>query len=373
MKKILLISNYKPGIGGINAQVDLLQQFINQEDGWHASIFSTKGNPIRRCIAFIKLLCKVRRYDILHIHACSYWGMVPAVFGIIAGKLWHKRTIITYHGGEANEYFAKHVGFVKRWLGRANQVIVLSGFLKEVFDQYNIPCVVIPNIVVLQPQQKRTRDIAPRFISIRHLEPLYNIPCILQAYEQVLKHYPDATLDILGRGSLREELEAYVEEHHLTGVTFVGQVPNQQIYDYLAKADIMLSAPKIDNMPVSLLEAMNAGLLVISSRVGGVPYMIEEYDMAIGNGQWAIDDETNRQSPNSLIASPHRLIASSPHRLMRPTGLLFESGNADDLAKKMIWALAHPAEVQTITTNAQAEVQKYEWENVKQQLMKVYE
>ena len=359
--KILYISNYKKGIGGINAQVDLLYTYLNQEEGTVADIFSTKGNPLRRCTVFFQLLCKARRYDVLHIHACSYWGMVPAVFGVIAGKLWRKRIIITYHGGEAKEYLAKHVGFVKRWLGRADQVIVLSGFLKEVFDRYDIPCVVIPNIVVLQPQQKRTRDIEPKFISIRHLEPLYNIPCILQAYEQVLKVYPDATLDILGKGSQREELEAYVEEYQLKGVTFVGQVPNQQIYDYLAKADIMLSAPKIDNMPVSLLEAMNTGLLVISSRVGGVPYIIND-----GLGFSGAENSAAETTASSLIAS-------SPHRLKRPTGLLFESDNADELAKKMIWALEHPEEVKQIIAQAQTEVQKYAWENVKQQLMKVYE
>lgn len=333
MKRILLISNYKPGIGGINAQVDLLQQFINQEDGWQADIFSTKGNPIRRCIAFIKLLCKARTYDILHIHACSYWGMVPAVLGIIAGKLWRKRTIITYHGGGAEEYFDKHAAFVRRWLGRADEVIVLSGFLKEIFDQYQIPCVVIPNIVVLRPQTERTTTIAPKFISIRHLEPLYNIPCVLQAYEQVLKHYPEATLDILGQGSMRADLEAYVQEHKLTGLTFVGQVPSDKIYDYFANASIMLSAPKIDNMPVSILEAMNAGLLVISSRVGGVPYMIDD----------------------------------------GKTGLLFESENSNDLADKMLWALEHSKETDNMICAAQKEVQKYSWENVKPQLMKIYE
>ena len=353
--KILLISNYKRGVGGINAQVDLLQSYL-QQDGWQADIFSTKGNPIRRCIAFLKLLCKARRYDILHIHACSYWGMVPAVFGILAGKLWRKRTIITYHGGGAEEYFVKHAAFVRRWLGRANQVVVLSGFLKEIFDQYQIPCVVIPNVVILCPQTECTTTIAPKFISIRHLEPLYNIPCILQAYEQVLKVYPNATLDILGRGSQREELEAYVEEHQLTGVTFVGQVPNQQIYDYLAKADIMLSAPKIDNMPVSLLEAMNAGLLVISSRVGGVPYMIND-----GLGFSGAEN------------SAAETTASSPHRPKRPTGLLFESDNAQELADQMIWALEHPEEVKQMIAQAQTDVQKYTWENVKQQLLKVYE
>ena len=366
--KILLTANYQHGIGGINAQVDLLYTYLNQEDGIKADIFSTKGNPLRRCIAFLLLLCKARRYDVLHIHACSYWGMVPAVLGVIAGKLWRKRIVITYHGGEAAEYFAKHVGVVKRWLGRANQVIVLSGFLKEIFDQYDIPCVVIPNIVVLQPQQKRTRDIAPLFISIRHLEPLYNIPCILRAYEQVLKVYPKATLDILGRGSQREELEIYVQEHRLSGVNFVGQVPNQQIYDYLAKADIMLSAPKIDNMPVSLLEAMNAGLLVISSRVGGVPYMINEAIRL--EGYKAIRQEKNGKADDTL---PNRPIAQSPDSLKRPTGLLFESDNADDLAEKMQWALEHPEEVKQIIAQAQIDVLKYAWENVKPQLMKIYE
>jgi glycosyltransferase involved in cell wall biosynthesis len=330
--KILYISNYKKGIGGINAQVDLLHTYLNQEDGIKADIFSTKGNPIRRCIAFVKLLCKTRKYDILHIHACSYWGMVPAVFGIIAGKLWRKRTIITYHGGEAKDYFAKHAAFVRRWLGRADEVIVLSGFLKEIFDQYQIPYVVIPNIVVLRPQTERTTTIAPKFISIRHLEPLYNIPCVLQAYKQVLKQYPEASLDILGQGSMRAELETYVQEHNLTGVRFIGQVPNDKIYDYFAKASIMLSAPKIDNMSVSILEAMNAGLLVISSRVGEVPYMIEE----------------------------------------GKTGLLFESENSNDLADKMLWALEHTEEANNMILAAQKEVQKYSWENVKLLLMKVY-
>ena len=81
--------------------------------------------------------------------------------------------------------------------------------------------------------------------------------------------------------------------------------------------------------------------------------------MAIGNGQWAIDDETNRQSP----------IANRPNKV---TGLLFESGNADELAEKMIWALEHPEEVKQIIAQAQVDVQKYAWENVKQQSMKVY-
>lgn len=334
MKRILLISNYKQGMGGIHAQVEMLHSHLNQEEGIAAYIFSTKGNTLIRVWKFLCLMCIVVNYDILHIHACSYRGMLPAVLGIIAGKLHRKKIIITYHGGEANQYFAKHTKFVRRWLGKADKVIVLSGFLKEIFNRYNIQSVIIPNIIELHPivKQESINYVAPRFISIRHLESLYNIPCILKAYKKVLEQYPNASLDILGQGSLRDQLIKYVQNNNLTGVRFLGQVPNSEIYSYLKKATIILSAPKADNMPVSLLEAINAGLLVISSKVGGVPYMIAH----------------------------------------QQTGLLFESGNVEQMAEQMIWALEHPKEVNDIIVRAQQDVQKYSWENVKQQLFKVY-
>lgn len=333
MNRILLISNYKHGIGGISVQVELLHKHLNQEDCYQADIFSTKGNLICRFLSFFKLLFITTQYDLLHIHACSYLGMVPVVFGIIAGKLWRKRIVITYHGGEASEFFAKHESFVRKWLGLADEIIVLSGFLKKIFNHYNIPCVVIPNIVELRPSIQRRFDILPHFISIRHLEPLYNIPCILQAYEQVIKYYPKSRLDILGRGSQLEELKKYVKKHNLTGVNFVGQVPNERINEYFSKANIMLSAPKIDNMPISLLEAMNAGLLVISSRVGGVPFIIDE----------------------------------------GKTGLLFESGNVKEMTEKILWALEHSRETKDMITKAQKMVQQYSWKNVKQLLFMIYD
>lgn len=333
MKKVLFISNYQKGLGGISAQVDLLQHYM-QQDGYVADIFSTKGNPILRILAFFRLLRIAGQYDVLHVHGCSDWGMLPVVYGVLAGKLYHKRVVITYHGGEAETYFNRHGAFAKRWLGRADKVIVLSGFLKNVFNQYSIPCEVIPNIVSLRPDLYIQREtIQPKFISIRHLRELYNIPCILRAFERVQKEIPEASLDILGQGDQRPMLEEYVREHGLQHVQFVGQVPNTEIYDYLNKNDILLSAPRIDNMPVSLLEAMNAGLLVISSRVGGVPYMIKD-------GR---------------------------------TGLLFESDNDEELAEKMLWAARHPEECIAMTKAAHEDVKKYTWESVKPKLLSIYD
>lgn len=348
MKRILFISNYRKGIGGISSQVELLQRYINEplrsvsleqgslSDGYRADIFSTKGNAVKRIWLFFKLMCIAKQYDILHIHACSEWGMLPAVYGIVAGKIWHKRIIVTYHGGGAAEYFAEHAAFVRRWLERTDVVIVLNGYLEKVFKEYNIPCVVIPNVIELRQDIYRSKtEIRPKFISVRTLSEMYRVDLILQAYKHILEHYPDATLDILSDGDKRAELEQYVRDNHLSGVRFVGQVPNGRIYDYLQKNDILLSAPIVDNMPVSIMEAMNAGLLVISSRVGGVPYMIEH----------------------------------------RKTGLLFD-GLKDEgvkgLKAEIIWALKHQTESVAMIEKSHQDVQKYSWLNVRKQLLPLY-
>lgn len=360
MKKILYISNYKTGLGGISTQVDLLCSAVNAEhsaqqgkseelrgkSAYHADIFSTKGNPIKRGWMFFKLLWAARRYDVLHMHGCSDWGMLPVVYGVIAGKIWRKRIVVTYHGGGANDYMAGHADFARRWLGRADKTIVLNGYLKKVFDEHQIPCVVIPNIVPLREDVYQSKKgIAPKMISVRHLTDLYRIDLIIRAFAKVAEKYPEATLDILGQGDKRLELERLVvsDERLADRVHFIGQVPNEKMYDYLKANDIMLSAPKIDNMPVSLMEAMNAGVLVISSNVGGVPYLIEH----------------------------------------QKTGLMFEvrvkseelRGKSEEaaLAEQILWALENQKECVGMIEKAHEDVQKYSWDNIRKQLLPLYE
>lgn len=330
--RILLICNYKPGVGGISGQVEILQRKL-RKDGYTADIFSTKGSFLWR-IGLLRRLCKqLKTYDILHIHCCSGWGFLPAVVGVAVGYRQKKRIVLTYHGGGGERFFDQHSQLVRHYLMRTDQNIVLSGFLAQVFDQHRIPYTVIPNIIELDGSHYRERiNMCPNYICARAHEPLYNIPCILRAFKKVLTELPEATLTLVGDGSQHNTLVELAKEMQLQNITFTGRVDNSEIYRQLDRADIMLSAPTVDNMPVSLLEAMNAGLLVISSRVGGVPYMIED----------------------------------------EKTGLLFDSDNADQLAERMLWAIAHPSESLAIVRRARQEVDRYQWTNVKDKLYTAY-
>lgn len=330
--KILLISNYAEGVGGISVQVKLLRDLLRGE-GYVCDILSTKGSIAKRIKAVFALLSKGRKYDVFHIHACSDRGFLPAVLGISIGRLLRKRIILTFHGGGAESFFRQKQKFVKHYLNKTTANIVLSGFIGRVFDQYGIKYTVIPNVLEADDSAFKVRtDIKPRFISIRSLTETYNIKCTLKAFGTVQKEYRDAVLTLLGDGPLKSELEQYVKELHLQNVTFVGQVPNMEIYRYLDEADIMVSSSRFDNMPVSVLEGFKAGLLVIASNVGGIPYMIED-------GQ---------------------------------NGFLFESDNDREMAEKMMAAVKYPERSLEMIKKAHLSLKQYTWEVVSTRLLPLY-
>lgn len=329
---ILLICNYKKGVGGISGQVEILQKML-RSDGHIADIFSTKASVMQRVLLPTKLRRLCKNYDVIHIHCCSGWGFMPAFIGITVGRRLGKRIVLTYHGGGGERFFEKHHCLVKHYLSRTDANIVLSGFLANVFDQHNIPYTIIPNILELDDTWFRQRDIIkPNYICTRAHEPLYNIPCILKAFQIVQSSLPEATLTLVGGGSIHDQLVKQANDMNLDNVSFTGKVDNKDIYGHLNHADIILSAPTIDNMPVSVLEAMNAGLLVISSRVGGVPYIIDD----------------------------------------GKTGLLFENDNHKQLAELMLWAINNQVIVKNIIQNAHKEVSHYSWENINKQLYAIY-
>ena len=332
MKSILLISNYKQGAGGISVQVGMLRSSLSGM-GYPVSIFDT-GRGIRQKLrATFRLRDEGRKYDVFHIHCCSGIGFFPAIIGIRAGRRLGKRVVLTYHGGGAEEFFSKHRKIVKRYLSRTDANIVLSGFLGEIFDRYAIPYIVIPNIIRLNGDIYRERnEIKPDFISIRTLRPIYNVICIVKAFQTVKAQVCEATLTIAGDGISRKELEQYVLDHQIKDVRFVGQVKNEDIYDFIDKADIMVSAARTDNMPVSVLEGFNAGVLVIASNVGGVPYMIE--------------DGVN--------------------------GYLFRDDDADELADKMMSAIMQPDNSIRMIHEAHASLGQYSEEAVISRITELY-
>ena len=113
------------------------------------------------------------------------------------------------------------------------------------------------------------------FLSVGRLEEQKNHLNLIRAFSDFSKECGDRIiLNIIGEGSKRSELEETIKDLNCKESVFLlGE--KEDIYKYLSETDIFILPSKWEGMPISLIEAMNSGVPIIASDVGGVPDMIE--------------------------------------------------------------------------------------------------
>jgi glycosyltransferase involved in cell wall biosynthesis len=270
---------------------------------------------------------RLLRTDVVVAFSAGYWSFLLApVPAILLGRLLGRRVILYYHTGEAEDHLRRHGWFAKPLMRLAHRVVVPSDFLVEVFARYGLVSISVANFIEINTMPFRERTIlAPRFLSNRNLEELYNVPCTLRAFAAIQKELPNAVLIVAGSGSQEQMLRRMVKSLGLDNVSFVGSVPPEQMGSLYDAADIYLNSPNIDNMPLSIIEALACGLPVVSTDAGGIPFVIR--------------NEVN--------------------------GLLVERNDDVGMAAAALRLLREPDLATCLTTTARAEVvERYSWEAV---------
>lgn len=270
------------------------------------------------------MLWRVRRYDIIHIFSASYYSyslsVMPALF---IARLYGKKSILNYRSGEAEDHLENWRTAVPtiRW---ANEIVVPSGYLVDVFARYGLRARAINNIVELDRFTFRERQpLRPVFLTSRLLEPLYNVPCVLRAFAIIQQHYPEAKLTIAADGYLRPELESLARDLKLRNAEFIGFVPFEKMPALYDAADIYLSATNIDNMPSSITESMACGLNVVTTDGGGaIPYIM-----------------TNEVTGLIVDRDDHEALAAGALRLLNDNEFALQLvRNAHEASRKFTWA-----------------------------------
>jgi glycosyltransferase involved in cell wall biosynthesis len=288
---------------------------------------------VRQPIYLFQLWRGLKGADIAHIFSASYSSFLVAV----APALWvawrrGAKTLVHYHSGEARDHLQRFPGAC-RALKRADRLAVPSGYLGDVFREFGLQAQAIPNVVDCSQFAFRVRrDVRPHLICTRGFHPYYCVDVVVRAFARVQKVFPQARLDLVGAGPLEKEIRALVRELKLTGVEFKGVVAHDEIGRLYDQADIFVNASKLDNMPVSILEAFASGLPVVSTEPEGMRYLVE-------NGR---------------------------------TGLLSVPGDARALAENVLRVLRDPELAEGLVSNARRETERYSWGGVREQWMEVY-
>lgn len=280
------------------------------------------------------LFARVRKYDVIHIFSASYLSFLLAPTpAILIAKLYGRRVVLNYRSGEAADHLQRWSRTALPIIRLADRIAVPSGYLVDVFRQFNLAACPVFNFVDTERFRFRKREpLKPIFLSNRNLEPMYNVACVLRAFAVIQQRFPEARLTIAGDGSERAELENLSQELNLRGAQFVGRIAPEHMQDLYTAADIYLNSSNIDNMPGSILEAFASGLPVVTTNAGGIPY---------------------------IVTDEH-------------TGLLVPCDDPEALAEQAIRLLENQQFASKIIMRAHEECRKYNWDAVKNEWLNLY-
>jgi glycosyltransferase involved in cell wall biosynthesis len=219
------------------------------------------------------------------------------------------------------------------WENLIDRYIALTEFSRQKFVAAGLPeekIAVKPNFIPVDPGERSSLG---RFaLYVGSLSEAKGVWTLLHAWQTNKLSIP---LRIVGDGPLRSELMTFARRNDLDNISFTGQLPHSRVLNLMKKARCLIFPSEWhEPFGLTLLEAFACGLPVISS---------------------------SSESLRDLV---------QPDR----TGLVFSAGNSQDLADKVHWAWANPAEMRTIGKNGRAEYQaKYTAERNYPMLMKIYD
>jgi len=183
--------------------------------------------------------------------------------------------IFWLHGGNLAEFAGRHPERVRRVLARGRVSVAPSKFLARPFGAR-----VIPNVVDLDQYPYRHRpQVAPRLLWMRTFHELYRPDLALRVLERL--KVTGATLTMAGQDKgLLAETRRRAAEMGLD-VRFPGFLDAEGKRREFAGHDVFLNTNRVDNAPVSILEAAAFGLPVVSTDVGGIPSLLRDGEEAL--------------------------------------------------------------------------------------------
>ncbi len=114
-----------------------------------------------------------------------------------------------------------------------------------------------------------------RLLTVGRLEPIKGYHVLLDACAALERAGVPWTLEMVGDGRLGDSLRQRARELDIADrVRFTGPVPQERLSEVYERSDALVVSSFMEGVPVVLMEAMSKGLLVVSTRVGGVPELV---------------------------------------------------------------------------------------------------
>lgn len=275
MPGILFVGNFLSSRGSNRTYCEEMADRIELR-GWRVFRTSDRANKVARLADMVATAWRHRRdYDVAHVDVFSGPAFVWAEVVCFELRRLGKPYALTLRGGNLPAFASRWPRRVARLLESAAAVTTPSRYLASDLSRYAPNLVVVPNAVDVAGYTFSHRT-SPRaeLVWIRAFHEVYNPVMAVDVLAQIA---PQARLTMIGVD--KGAKQAVEQRAHGLGladrVTVIPGVPKRAIPDHLARADIFLNTTNVDNTPISVIEAMAAGLCIVSTDAGGIPYLLE--------------------------------------------------------------------------------------------------
>ena len=241
-----------------------------------------------------------RRIDVVHTHN-------PLVhhYGTAAARLAGVPVVVnTFHGPGNLAGFGRTQAIFDVTCLASDRVVACCQAVGEHLRRVTIVArrqlAVIPNGIPLEPYTRLSRNSHSKgtvFGAVGRLVPVKDHGTLLRAFAIAAASLPDMTLEFLGDGPLMGALETTARELGI-GDRVVFHGATLDVAAFLAHLDVFVLSSLSEGLPLTLIEAMAAGLPVVATAVGAIPEMVSE----AGNG-WLCNPAAPDELAKALVSA----------------------------------------------------------------------
>lgn len=312
------------------------------ENGFHIHRIDCGKSSVSGALSFcIKSLSVVKRInpDIIHSQSIMRTGLSS----LLIKKLNKTPYVVYCRGGDVYDEWLFKDAITNLVFSNADALIALTEDMKKKM------CETVPRQVAVIPngvEVSRFNSLAPADaitrLNLNGLKPIIfvgrlheekGVKYLIEAMQHVRNKCPDAILMIVGDGPERDTLKELTSSLGLDGcIRYCGNIANKDVPLYLRASDIFVLPSLSEGFPVTVLEAMAAGLPIISTRITGLPEIVKD-------------------SINGFLVRPKDPIA---------------------LGEKIVTLLEDSSLREKISGNNIERVKDYSWDNVVLKLEEIY-
>jgi glycosyltransferase involved in cell wall biosynthesis len=329
MRNLLYIGNQLEVRGGSPTAIDVLAPLLKKE-GFKVKTASDKKNKLLRLLHMLQYVYANRHwanYAIIDTYSTrNFW------YAVLSARLCRKLNLdylLILHGGNLPRRLKNNPRLSKSLFQKAKLNIAPSRYLFEEFQQSGIKNLkYIPNSIFLENYSFKERKVLkPKLLWVRAFDEIYNPLLALKVLKDLLEYFPKGELCMVGpeKDKTFKECVNYAKTHNLP-VEFTRKLSKPEWIKLSRNYDIFLNSTNIDNTPVSLIEAMALGIPIVSTNVGGIPYLLEH----------------------------------------KKTGLLVSPGDEQAMLLAVKSLLNNPDLAEKLSRNARHQAESYDWKTVKE-------